>query len=167
MVFERKSSGWETIGRVSSSGRLCVSDTSYFYDEPVILSVPPGEYSVMVRYGMSDGARYVSSLRVARGNDLVRGSRLDDVLVDFGQIGVCDRNAVETAFDVLGDGGMHTYYDQLQTTDLIKTVTLPNKVEMFIARPAFGDGLYPVYMLGASDQMPAGIEIDFEHRLGG
>jgi hypothetical protein len=33
---------------------------------------------------------------------------------------------------------------------------------MFIARSGFGDGNYPVYLLGASSQVPAGIEIDFE-----
>lgn len=165
MASECRPSTWETIGSVPSGGRLSVSDTSYFYDEPVILSVPPGEYSVMVRYGMSGGAKYVSSLRVARGKELVRGSRLNDVLVDFGQIGICDRDAVENAFDILGDAGMQTYYEQLQTTDLVKTISLPNKVDIFVARPGFGDGLYPVYVLGAPDQMPAGIEIDFERSL--
>jgi hypothetical protein len=61
--------------------------------------------------------------------------------------------------------GRSSTYEQLQTTDLVKTISLPNRVEMFIARPGFGDGLYPVYVLGASDQMPAGIEIDFERSL--
>jgi len=165
MASERKPSGWETIGTVSIGGRLSVSDTSYFYDEPVLLSVPAGRYSVMVRYGSNEGGKYISALRVARGDDFVRGARLDDLLVDFGQIGVCDRDAVERAFDILGDAGMPTYYEQLQTTELVKTVNLPNDVEMFIARSGFGDGLYPVYLLGSSDQMPAGIEIDFEHSI--
>jgi hypothetical protein len=142
-----------------------VSDTSYFYDEPVLLSVPPGEYFVMIRYGTSEGAKYVSGLRVVRGPEPIRGSRLDDVVVDFGQIGVGDRDAVEKAFDVLGDSGMQAYYGQLQTTDLVKTVKLPDNVEMFIARSGFGDGVYPVYVLGASGQIPAGIEIDFERSL--
>lgn len=66
------------------------------------------QYSVMVRYGSNEGGKYVSALRMARGDDLVRGSRLNDVLVDFGQIGVCDRDAVERAFDILGDAGMPT-----------------------------------------------------------
>ena len=143
-------------------GRLSVSDTSYFYDAPVLLPVQPGKYSVMVRYGTSEGVKYVSALRVARGDNLVRGSRMGDVLVDFAQVGVCDRDAVEKAFDSLGDTGMRIYYDQLQTTDLVKTVTLPGNVEMIIARSGFGDGNYPVYLLGASPQVPAGIEIDFE-----
>ena len=165
MVSDRKPSGWETIGTISIGCRLSVSDTSYFYDEPILLSVPAGQYSVMVRYGSNDGGRYVSALRVACGNDLVRGSRLDDVLIDFGQIGVCDRDAAEAAFDILGDVGMPTYYNQLQTTELAKTVTLPNNVEMFIVRSGFGAGLYPVYVLGASGQVPAGVEIDFEHSI--
>ena len=150
---------------MSIGGRLSVSDTSYFYDEPVLLSVLPGEYSVMIRYGTSEGAKYVSSLRVARGNDLVRGSRLEDLVVDFGQIGVGDRDAIEKAFDALGDAGMQAYYVQLQTTELVKTVDLPNNAKMLVTRSGFGDGLYPVYILGASSQMPAGVEIDFEHSL--
>jgi hypothetical protein len=165
MASDRIPSPWETIGAISIGDRLSVSDTSYFYDEPVLLSVAPGTYSVMVRYGSNEGTKYVRAMRVARGNNLVRGSRLDHVVVDFGQIGVCDRDAVEKAFDELGDAGMSTYYDQLQTSDLVKTVTLPDNAEMFIARSGFGDGLYPVYLLGASDQMPAGIEIDFEHSI--
>jgi hypothetical protein len=165
MAFDGKPSVWETVGTVPIGGRLSVSDTSYFYDEPVLLSLLPGHYSVMIRYGSNDGAKYVSAMRVARGTDLVRGSRLDDVVIDFGQVGVCDRDAVEKAFDVLGDAGMSNYHDQLQTNDLVKTVILPNKAEMFIVRSGFGDGLYPVYLLGASDQIPAGIEIDFEHPI--
>lgn len=139
-----------------------MSDTSYFYDEPVVLSVPAGEYSVMVRYGIREGTKYVSSLRVARGDGLIRGTLLSRVLVDFGQIGVCDRDAVETAFDILGDAGMQNYYEQLQTTDLVKIISLPNNIEMFVAHSGFGDGHYPVYLLGATDHVPAGIEIDFE-----
>jgi len=165
MASERKLSEWETIGTLSIAGRLSVSDSSYFYDEPILLSVPPGEYSVMIRYGTSEGVKYVRGLRVARGKDVVRGSQLDVVVVDFGQIGVGDRDTLEKVFDALGDAGMQSYYGQLQTTDLVKRVSLPNKVEMFIARSGFGDGVYPIYVLGSSGQMPAGIEIDFEHSL--
>jgi hypothetical protein len=60
---------------------------------------------------------------------------------------------------------MPAYYEQLQTTELVKKVTLPKNVEVFIARSGAGDGVYPVYLLGSSDQMPAGVEIDFEHPI--
>jgi hypothetical protein len=165
MVPERSSLNWETVGTIPIGRRISVSDTSYFYDEPVLVSVPTGEYRLMIRPGKSDGDKYISALRVARGSDVSRGSRLGDVIVDFGQVGVCDRDAVERAFDVLGDAGMPAYYQQLQTTDLIRIVTLPDNVNMFAVRSGFGDGLYPVYMLGSSAQMPAGIEIDFEHAI--
>ena len=76
--------------------------------------------------------KYVSGMRVVRGDNLVRGARVGEVLVDFAQVGVCDRHAAEQAFDRLGDAGMQFYHDQLQTTDLVKVVTLPNDVEMFM-----------------------------------
>ena len=77
---------------------------------------------------------------------------------------MCDRDAVERAFAFLGEDGMSAYFDQLQTLDLVKRVTLPD-TEMFIVKSGYGDGFYPVYLLGASDQVPAGIEVDFEHPI--
>jgi hypothetical protein len=127
----------------------------------VLLSLQPGEYTVMVRYETDEGVRYVRGLRVARGENLVRGARVGDLVVDFAQVGVCDRDAMEQAFDGLGDSGMHSYYDQLQTTDLATILVLPNDAKMFIVRSGCGDGNYRVYLLGASSQLPAGIEIDF------
>jgi hypothetical protein len=62
--------------------------------------------------------------------------------VDFGQIGICDRDAVQRAFDTLGDEGMSIYHDQLNTTDFFGWVKLPGPAITAIVRP-FGDGTYP------------------------
>jgi hypothetical protein len=155
---------WERLATIAIDSQLSVSDTSYFYDEPVIVSLPSGAYAVDVQYGNADGHPYVRSLRVVSVHEyesLERAQHVGVVVVDFGQICVCDRAAVAASFDRLGDAGMQHYYDQLNTTELVSLVTLPDGVVMPIVRPGFGDGRYAVYELRDRTKM-AGVEVDCE-----
>ncbi|HKQ39495.1 MAG TPA: hypothetical protein VJ063_15565 [Verrucomicrobiae bacterium] len=156
---------WELVGDIAVRGRLSISDTSYFYDHPIIVEVIPEHYSVRVRYVSSEGHNYIAGVRVAHHGSLARATWMGNVTVDFAQIGICDRDAAEFAFNLLGDGGMPYYYKQLDTVGSVEWVQLPGSVKMLVIRPGFGDGSYPVYQLLRSDGTKAGIEIDCLHPL--
>lgn len=152
---------WEPLGTLKIRGRLSVADTSYFFDKPLILDLVPGDYQVSARYVLPTGHKHIAGLRVGTAEvALTRGTEIGKVSVDFGQLGVCDRDATEAAFDSLGDEGMPRYYDQLNTTALVEWVHLPGPVNMLVVRPGFGDGAYPVRELLRPDGGRGGIEID-------
>lgn len=153
--------GWEMIGQIEIRGRISISDSSYFYDQPVVIELESGKYSVSVSYAVSDGHKHIARARVATSEGLLKlGNEIGVVGIDFGQIAICDRAAVEAAFDVLGDRGMPEYFVQLNITDLTGKVRLPGDVIMFIFRPGFGDGNYPVYELLGLNGERSGLEID-------
>jgi hypothetical protein len=152
---------WEVIGHLETQGRISISDSSFFYDQPVVVSVEPGKYSVSVLYETRKGHRHIARARVATSEEPVKlGTVVGIVGVEFGQVGVCDRELVESAFDVLGDSRMPEYFNQLNTTELIGIIKLPEEVKMYIFRPGFGDGRYPVYEILASNGKRRGLEID-------
>lgn len=154
-------SQWESLGTISIDSRISISDTSYFYDESLIVPSDSGDYVISVQYAMEDGHKHVAGLRVQKASTApIRGRLLGSVPIDFGQIGICDRDAAERAFDALGDERLPEYQDQLNTTDLVAWIVVHAEVRMLIARPGFGDGMYPVYELIALDGKSAGIEID-------
>jgi len=140
---------------------MSVSDTSFFYDEPIILPVARGGYALSVRKVTFDGHEHAMAIRAVRSDKpTARGRVVGEVSVGFGQVGICDRDEVEKAFDALGDAGMSTYFDQLNSTDLTGWITLPGSVKMAMVRPGFGDGTYPIFELQDADGDAAGIEID-------
>lgn len=156
--------GWQWVDElVVSSGELSISDTSYFYDEPVLVRVQNGRYAVYVEIAERDGEPFVRSLRVCSEDGLARGQRIGGVLVDFGQIGVCDRGAVAAEFTQLEDAGMPIYYEKLNTTYLSGVVMLPHGTKMAVIRPGFGDGNYTVFSLVNASGELRGVEVDCEH----
>lgn len=149
------------IGQIEIVSHISVSDTSYFYDEAIIVDVRPGQYQVDVAYSFPEGHQHVASVRVIRREctEWHRGKKLGLLVVDFGQVGICDRDAVEKAFDGLGDTQMSRYYDQLNSTDLTLVVRLPGQIEMIVVRPGYGDGSYPIYGIVDGAGALVGVEI--------
>ncbi|HVV50846.1 MAG TPA: hypothetical protein VHO06_14365 [Polyangia bacterium] len=155
-------SDWTLVGDIDIRRCLSVSDTSYFYDEPIMLPMAAGTYTICVHNADVEGNRHVMAIKVTCSSEgSNRGRRLGEVIVDFGQLGICDRDAVEKAFEVLGDLGMSTYFDQLQTaTGLTGWIVLPGAVRMAMIRPGFGDGRYPVFELLDGTGNAVGVEIE-------
>lgn len=147
-----------------ASGRLSISDSSYFYDAPLVVDFPMGPAEVSVVTAMREDSRPVVGVRLVAASPrpaaTMRGGLLGKVLVDFAQIGVGDRVAVESAFDALGDAGMSRYFDQLQTEADVFWIELPSGVSLFAFRSGFGDGLYPVFELVDASGQRVGVEID-------
>jgi hypothetical protein len=152
---------WTPIGELAVQGRISVSDTSFFYDDPAIVSVVAGRYAIGVRRVEIDGHEHVMAVSAVRSSTpLIRGRVVGEVSVSFGQVGICDRDEVEKAFDALGDTGMATYFDQLNTTDLTGWITLPGGVTMAMVRPGFGDGTYQLFELVDAEGRVQGIELE-------
>ena len=152
---------WNAVNDIDIDSRLSISDTSYFYDEPVIVSLPKARYRVTVRLISPEGDQHVAAVRLVSSDEEVsRGKRVGSVLVDFGQVGFCDRDAVEKAFEAIADDEMSLYYDQLDTTTVSGQAVLPGAVKIAYVRPGFGDGTYPVYELLRPDGTVIGVELD-------
>lgn len=152
------SSTWKAIDTIAVHGRLSISDTSYFWDAPLIVNVQAGNYRLAVRVELEAGHRHVAAARVTAAQDVSRGNKLGDVLVDFGQLGFCDRDAIERAFESLD---MDVYYDQLNTEELTGRALLPGSDKILYVRTGFGSGSYSVYELLKPDGTRAGIEVNF------
>lgn len=152
---------WKYAGELNiASGQLSISDTSYFYDSPVVVPLKPGMYTIHADIAEWSGEDYVRTVRIEREHNTRRGACLGKVQVDFGQIGLCDRAVTEEAFERLGDDKMHLYFDQLNTTELFGTVSLQNGTIMMYFRPGFGDGTYRIYELLDAHGGLLGVEID-------
>lgn len=156
-----QNTNWTSIGELDiASGQLSISDTSYFYDSPVVVTLEPGSYTVHVEVARLSGEAYVRTVRIERGGSTRRGTYIGNVEVDFGQIGVCDRAVTEHAFEQLGDDKMHLYFDQLNTTELFGSLTLPGGTTITFFRPGFGDGVYRLYEVLDVHGGLSGVEID-------
>ncbi len=96
---------WSRLGTLDiRSGRLSISDSSFFFDFPLIVDLPPGEYvieAVRAREGEHD---LIERLRVVDrvAGDVARGEPLGFVTVQFAQLGLCDRTRAE--FELLRRG---------------------------------------------------------------
>ena len=51
---------WEIIGQLETQGRISISDSSYFYDQPIVVLLEPGKYSVSVFYSFQEGRRHIA-----------------------------------------------------------------------------------------------------------
>ena len=164
-------SEWKTVDVLDISSKLSLSDTSYFHDNPLIVDVPSGRYDVGVRVESETTAygdnSFVTCIRVFASTQQVRrGKQLGYLSVDFAQIGVCDRTAIERELANLSDEQMHLYYDQLKTTDESETtrmtgvVTLPGGGKMVWVLGGIGNGEYAVYEMRDATGVVAGVEVD-------
>ena len=76
---------WTLVGGIRVNGRLSISDTSYFYDEPVIVSVRATTHMISVEKTDFSGHQHVMAIRaVSSGGAFIRGRALGEVTVDFG-----------------------------------------------------------------------------------
>jgi hypothetical protein len=151
---------WKDVGKIPIARLASISDTSYFFDEALIIPLQRGDYLASVRTSQTHGGGRVIGVRLAGfAGPLSRGRQMGTVLVDFGQIGICDRQAVQSGFASLGDEGMPRYYAQLNTTEPVTWVRLPSAVEMLVVRPASGDGVFPVWEIVGPGGLRAGFEI--------
>jgi hypothetical protein len=151
---------WQSIGEIEIASQLSLSDSSYFYDEPLVLAVNPGRHKMQIRCVSPGGHRHVAAIRILKSlGELRRGTKMGEFIVDFGQVAICDRTGAERAFETLGDNGMRRYFDQLNVTELFSLVILPDTT-MAIVRAGFGSGMYPVYELVDSDGQVNGVEVD-------
>jgi hypothetical protein len=145
------------LGELSVGSRVSASDTAFFYDFPVIVDVEPGEY--VVEAVCAEGQRVVSASAVRKATTgAKRGRARGSIAVEFGQVGICDRDTFDHALKALNDPMLDGYFSQLNVDT--PGVARVNGATMVFFRPLPGDGEFYVYELIDSEGRCCGIEID-------
>jgi hypothetical protein len=120
-----------------------------FYDEPFIVDLPVTRCAIEAQLTDLEGSLFVSSIRIG-GGELATASLLGSFDVPFGQLGICDREAMEAAFSALPEERMVEYFDQLSFTELRGAASVANET-MWIVRPGFGASTCNAYDLRGAD----------------
>lgn len=133
---------WTKVGNlVLPSGRLSISDSSFFLEYPFVVDLVPGTYSIEVWLGIVGGHELIERLRIVDPETRrpSRGESLGYVRVEFAQLGVCDRTAVESALSGLDEGGLNSFSAQLSLPGLTGFASFPDGTKMFLLKPGAGD----------------------------
>jgi hypothetical protein len=145
------------------SGKLRVSDPMFFGDLPPspTFDVECGAYRVMAKTMTYPGDRRVSRLRATLTEPSTFGPRLDDVGVDFAQVGVFDPVIWQEAGEKM-ENALSEIVDDLCAIREFGVVQLgtDERAIMPLARSGFGDGGYPIHEL-LLDGKRVGVEIVF------
>lgn len=143
-------SRWTRVASlVVTSGRLSLSDSSFFWESPLIVDVRPGTYAVEVQTGAHAGVSIAERLRLslAGTRSLARGRLAGHVDLQFAQLGLCDRDTFEHAIAAADEEGWLAFTEQFAITSLTGIARLAESVEMVLVKPGFGDLDPAVYEL--------------------
>ena len=158
-------SEWTIIARLPiMSGKIAVSDPMFYRDlpPPTTFEIANATYDVAIKLMNYPGDQRVSRLRVLLGQTADFGPRLEDVGVDFAQVGVFDPRVLEKASESLSEKQCEELIEQFNTMHLYSVAQFgsePNAMMPF-ANSGFGDGRYPIHDL-LRDGNRVGIEIVF------
>jgi len=146
------------------SGKLRVSDPMFFRDLPPspTFDVQCGTYRVMAKIVTYPGHRRVSRLRATLNEPSSFGSRLDDVGVDFAQVGVFDPVVLDEAGEKMDNTEgekMVADLGAIQEFGVVQFGT-DERAIMPLAVSGFGDGGYPIHEL-LLDGKRVGVEVVF------
>ena len=143
-------STWTRVASlVVPSGRLSLSDSSFFLESPLVVEIRPGTYTVEVQSGSHDGVRIVERLRMTSADvgSISRGRLCGYVDLQFSQLGLCDRDAFEQALAGTDAQEWLAFTEQFAITSLTGVARLPSGEEMILVKPGFGDLDPAVYEL--------------------
>jgi hypothetical protein len=153
------------------SGKLAVFDPTLF-DGPVVL-LSPGEYRVSVKVRAVGEIRQISRLRVSGGLQSgqghppfglheILGTKIAEVGVDFGQVGVADADAIYAAAEHLTVSDQEEIISSMNTLSLFGMIPWSRSDSLFMpwVVSGDGDGRYPVLELVVNGER-VGIEVVF------
>jgi hypothetical protein len=144
-----------------ASGRLRVCDAGFFDDliPATTFDVPAGPYWCFARTMTYPNTRRVSRLRVVRGDAGTLGTRLGDVGVDNGLVGVYDPGLVTVTMRDLDRAEILRVTNEMNVREFGVVRFTPAGV-MPLVVSGFGDGGYPIHEL-ARDGQRVGLEVVF------
>lgn len=158
-------SDWVEFARLPViGGKLRVSDPMFYNDLPPspTFEVESGEYRILAKSITFPGDIRVSRLRAILYEPCELGRRLDDVGVDFAQVGLFD----PLMFDEVGDN-LSTEEQEKLLADLdaiqefgVVQFGSDARAIMALASSGFGDGGYPIHEL-TLDGKRVGLEVVF------
>jgi hypothetical protein len=146
------------------SGKVRVSDPMFFRDLPPspTFDVERGTYRVMAKLMSYSNDKRVSRLRAILKEPSIFGPRLDDVGVDFAQVGIFDPEILDEAGAKLGEfesEKMVADLDAIQTFGVVQLGS-DERAIMPLAISGFGDGSYPIHEL-LHNERRVGLEVVF------
>ena len=165
MIDNGTESDWIKFAELPvTSGKIAVSDPVFCNDLPPCprFDMKADVYPVYVKVVSWLDDQRVSRLRVSRKEESVLGRVLDDVGVDFAQVGVFDPELIETACKTLskeqGDAILEAYnnvkFHGVARFDDSSQAVMP------FATSGFGDGHYPIFELTHNGER-VGLEVVF------
>jgi hypothetical protein len=146
------------------SGKLRVSDPMFFRDLPPspTFDVGCGTYRVMAKTMNYPSEKRVSRLRAISKEPSTFGPRLDDVAVDFAQVGIFDPVILDEAGEKMDNAAAEKMVADLGDIQEFGIIQLGDdeQVIMPVAVSGFGDGGYPIHEL-LLDGKRVGLEVVF------
>jgi hypothetical protein len=147
-----------------ASGRLSVSDSSYFDEDFVEVDVAPEEaHDVFVRLSGAKADPAVGSIELRLRAGAV-AEEIGRFVVDFGEVALVDRRAAEEVFLQLGDEHRSEYDDALGAEHAVQPIEVRG-CTFLLLRPRGGDGVYAVHRLRDASAVPCGLAILLEAPL--
>lgn len=148
------------------SGKLRVSDPMFFRDllPSPTFDVECGTYQVMAKIMTYPGDRRVSRLRAILSEPSTSGSRLDDVGVDFAQVGAFDPVILDEAGEKMDNAEGEKMVADLDLGAIqefgVVQFGAGERAVMPVVVSGFGDGGYPIHEL-LCDGKRVGVEVVF------
>lgn len=146
------------------SGKLRVSDPMFFRDLPSspTFDVECGTYRVLAKTITYPGDKRVSRMRAFLKEPATLGPRVDDVGVDFAQVGIFDPVILDQAAERMDHAEGEKMIADLEAIQEFGAIQLGAEEQaiMPVAASGFGDGRYPIHEL-LLDAKRVGLEVVF------
>jgi hypothetical protein len=150
----------KSIGTITVGGVLSISDSSYYFENPIKVALVPGVYEVIIYSEGSADAPIVRKLCVVQPEAAWHCGRvLGELLIDFAQIALADRESCDRALDTIPDDEMGVYYDQLNVVGPAALIDIGGASICVVRVPNDGDNIVRELLNEMGDRV--GAEIDF------
>lgn len=151
---------WCNLGSIHIARRLSIADVCYFYDNPVVVEIPEGEYVVLVKVITMGEVAYISEVVVidVDHEHYSIGETQGILAVDFAQAGICDRDKMEELFR---HEGTKKFFEKLKSAHLTGPYRLTETNTMMLTSTGFGDGEYEVKEILSENRKRIGITVTF------
>lgn len=142
-------SSFSSVARLHlPSGHLSISDSSYFFDFPLIVDLAPRTYVVEVARTRVNGMEINERARVSDGLGVERtGAVVGRVQIEFAQVGLCDRSTLESAFASSSDDEIARFTSQLSDAGSTGIAQFAGGATMILVKPGFCDRDFAVHEL--------------------
>ena len=133
---------WSRCGGISlPSGRLSISDSSFFHELALVADLEPGTYDILGMRGGPGADAIIQRIRAVRvgASGTRRGRLLGHVDLQFSQLALADRVAAECAYQSLSDEECDEFAALFSMDGLSKLISFKDGTPMLLVKPGEGD----------------------------